>query len=80
MTEFTNSKKILSTMLGLLPPSEDGSTGSIKALVDDLIRTEFSLAWDVSSGLSSSGWAMYQQTSSGLRLVKCGTLDLMWCG
>jgi hypothetical protein len=80
MTEFTNSNAILRKMLGLSPPSEDGSIESIKALVDDLTRTAYLHAMDESSGLSSSGWAMYQLTSSGLRLIKCGTLDSMWSG
>jgi hypothetical protein len=73
MTEYTNSKRILRAMLGSSPPNEDGSTGSIKALVDEVTRTAYLRALDESSGLSSNGWVMYRLTSSGLRLVKCGT-------
>lgn len=80
MTEFTNSKRILNTMLGLSPPSEAGSTESIKALVDDLTRTAFLRATAECSGWSSSDWVIIQPSSSGLKLVKCGTLDSMSCG
>lgn len=67
-------------MLGLSPPSEDGSTESTKALVDGLTRTAYSLVVDESSGSSSNGLAMCRRTSSGLKLVKCWTLDSMSCG
>jgi hypothetical protein len=80
MTEFTNSKQILNAMLGLSPPSEDGSTESTKALVDDLTRTAYLHAMDESSGLSLNGWAMFQPSSSGLRLVKCEMPVWMLCG
>jgi len=80
MIEFTNSKRILNMMLGLSPPSEDGSTESIKALVDDLTRTEYSRAVEEYSGLSSSDWVIVQLLSNGLKLIKCGTLDSMWSG
>jgi hypothetical protein len=77
---YSNLKLISNLLLASSPRSAAGTieNTSIQAAVQRLTDSLFATV--DTSMLSSSGWVMSLQSSSGLRSVKCLPLDAMYSG